>query len=370
MTRRVQYALIGAGAAVRRMHDPAIAKTECDVIAVCDHREHRARRAAEHFNCPWYTDYREMLDELQPEAVVIMAQHKVHAEIAIAALRAGAHVLCEKPMALQVADADAMNQAAAQAGRLLAINYQQRSRPEIVAAKRIIDSGQLGKIQHIDVKTTWTRAAAYYQANEWRGSWNGEGGALLMNQTPHDMDLICWLVGMPARVHAWAPTIFHDISPSDTVQAMMQWPGGAMGVFHASTAEGGKINRFEVIGTGGVIRIDKGALRFARFDQDLYDFIVTAQDGFSHPGMQEVETELGPETGKHEDIHRNFCNAILHGEALVADGPSSLQGLELANGMIASHCSGKTIDFPLDRQAYAELLQRLQDEEAQMERQA
>ncbi len=370
MSRRVQYALIGAGAAVRRMHDPAIADTDCDVIAVCDHREERARKAADHFDCPWYTDYQQLLDQVRPEAVVVMAQHKVHAEIAIAALNAGAHVLCEKPMALQVSDADAMNQAAAKAGRLLAINYQQRTRPEIVAAKRIIDSGQLGRIQHIDVKTTWTRAAAYYQANEWRGSWNGEGGALLMNQTPHDMDLICWLVGMPARVHAWAPTIFHDISPADTVQAMMQWPGGAMGVFHASTAEGGKINRFEVIGTGGVIRVDKGALRLARFDQDLYDFIVTAQDGFSHPGMQEVETELGPETGKHADIHRNFCNAILHGEALVADGPSSLEGLELANGMIASHYSGKTIDFPLDRQAYADLLRRLQDEEAQMERQA
>ena len=363
MTRKVQYALIGAGAAVRRMHDIGIEKSDNEVIAVCDVLEDRARKAGAHFNCPWYTDYRQLLDEVRPEAVVIIAQHKFHADIAIAALRAGAHVLCEKPMGLHTAEADAMNEAAAEAGRLLAINYQQRTRPELVAAKRIIESGQLGQIQHVDVKTTWTRAAAYYKANDWRGSWNGEGGALLMNQTPHDLDLICWLVGMPARVHAWAPTIFHDITPADTVQAMMQWPGGAMGSFHASTAEGGKINRFEIIGTGGVIEINKGELRFARFDQDLYDFLPASPEAFSHPGIEEVETELGPETGSHVDTHRNFCNAILHGEALVADGLTAIRGLELANGMIASHYSGQTIDFPLDRDDYFLLLRRLQREE-------
>ncbi|MCY4526760.1 MAG: Gfo/Idh/MocA family oxidoreductase, partial [Anaerolineaceae bacterium] len=144
MNRKVQYALIGAGAAVRRMHDVAIEKSDNEVIAVCDVLEDRARAAGAHFNCPWFTDYRQLLDEIRPEAVVIIAQHRFHAEIAVAALRAGAHVLCEKPMGLQVAEADAMNQAAAEADRLLAINYQQRTRPETVAAKRIIDSGQLG----------------------------------------------------------------------------------------------------------------------------------------------------------------------------------------------------------------------------------
>ncbi len=363
MSRNVQYALIGAGAAVRRMHDIAIEKSDNDVIAVCDVIEEAARKAGAHFSCPWYTDYQTLLDEVRPEAVVIMAQHKFHAEIAIAALRAGAHVLCEKPMGLHIAQADAMNEAAAAAGRLLAINFQQRTRPEVVAAKRIIESGQLGHLQHVDVKITWTRTAAYYKANAWRGSWNGEGGALLMNQAPHDLDMLCWLTGMPARVYAWAPTIAHRITPADTVQAMLQWPGGAMGSFHASTAEAGKFNRFEIIGSGGFIQINKDSLRFVRFEQDVYDFIPSAEGAFSSPDMQEVEIELGPETGSHFDVHRNFCNAIRDGEALVADGLTAMRGLELANGMIASHHSGQTVNFPLDRDDYAALLERLQVEE-------
>ena len=118
-----------------------------------------------------------------------------------------------------------------------------------------------------------------------------------------------------------------------------------------------------IIGTGGVIEINKGELRFARFDQDLYDFLPASPEPFSHPGIEEVETELGPETGSHVDTHRNFCNAILHGEALVADGLTAIRGLELANGMIASHYSGQTIDFPLDRDDYFALLKRLQREE-------
>ena len=363
MTTSVQYALIGAGAHVRRMHDPALNLLENRVIAVCDIDEAAARAAGEQFNCPWFTDYRALLADIRPEAVVIMAQHKVHSEIAIAALRAGAHVLCEKPMGLHIAQADAMNAEAAAGDRLLAINFQQRTRPEVVAAKRILTSGALGQIQHVDVKITWTRANAYYRANAWRGRWNGEGGAILANQSPHDLDLICWLVGMPARVHAWTPTIAHDITPADTVQAMLQWPDGALGSFHVSTAEAGKFHRFEIIGSAGFIQLGKESLRFVRFDQDIHDFILAARDGYSAPALHEEEIELGPEGGTHVDIHRNFCNAIRHGEALVADGPTAMRGLELANGMVASHYSGQTIDFPLDREAYAALLRRLQREE-------
>lgn len=363
MSKGVQYALIGAGAHVRRMHDPGLQLPDNEVVAVCDREEAAAREAGAHFGCPWYTDYRALLAEVRPEAVVIMAQHKVHAEIAIAALRAGAHVLCEKPMGLHIGEADAMNRAAAEADRLLAINFQQRTRPEVVAAKRILASGALGRIQHVDVKITWTRTAAYYHANDWRGSWKGEGGALLINQAPHDLDLVCWLAGMPARVHAWTPTIAHRIRPADTVQAMLQWPDGAMGAFHASTAEAGEFHRFEIIGSAGFLQLGQGSLRHVRFDQDIRDFIRTATGAYSAPGIQEMEIELGPETGSHVDIHRNFCHAIRHGEALVADGASAMRGLELANGMVASHFSGQTIDFPLDRADYAALLQRLQEEE-------
>jgi predicted dehydrogenase len=193
----------------------------------------------------------------------------------------------------------------------------------------------------------------------WRGRWDTEAGALLMNQAPHDLDMICHLVGMPAQVYAWTPTIAHQISPEDTVQAMMRWSSGALGSFHASTAESGQEQRFEIIGTGGHLQINEGSLQFHRFETDVLEFLKTSDQAFSGPRMQEEIIPLGSETGLHIDIHRNFCAAILQDAPLAAPGTNAIRGLELANAMIYSNYSGATTDLPLDRQHYADLLERL-----------
>jgi predicted dehydrogenase len=307
-----------------------------------------------------------MIDTVKPDVVVVMTPHPLHAEMAIYALRAGCHVLCEKPIALHVQQADAMIAAAEETGNILAINFQQRLRPEIVAARTFLQSGGLGKIQHVDMKIAWTRTARYYGASSWKGRWNGEGGALLMNQCPHDLDLICDLIGMPSKVYAWTPTNVHKISAEDTAQAMLMWESGAIGSFHGSTAEAGMPQRFEIIGTRGVLQINKGEdLILRRFDSDVEEFIATSVEMFAAPGIEEVILEQRSDLkGEHPDIYANFCSAILNGTPVAADPRTAIRGLELANAMIYSHYSGAAVELPLDRQKYADLLADLQAKEA------
>lgn len=364
MTEKLRYALVGVGANVYHMHEPGLGLEGTQIAAVCDLRIDPAQAVAEQWECPYFLDYHQMVDEIKPDAVVIMVPHTLHKDFAIYAMRAGAHVLCEKPMGLEIKEADEMNAVAAETGRILAVNFQQRTRPEIVAAHQLIQAGRLGTIQHVDVKITWTRTYKYYREAGWRGSWNGEGGALLMNQAPHDLDLICYLAGMPSEVYAWTPTIAHQITPEDTVQAMMKWDNGALGSLHASTAEAGQKSRFEIIGTGGYLRILPGTLEFRRFETDIIEFLKTSDKAFAEPAMVEETVELGETTGKHLDIHRDFRDAILNRQAPVAPGTTGSYGLELANGMNYSNYTGQSVKFPLDREAYAALLADLKAKEA------
>ena len=363
MAEKVRYLLVGVGANVYHMHEPAFELDFNEVVAVCDINETAAKAEGEKWGCPHFLDFEEMVANVEADALIVMVPHFAHAEMTIHGLRNGLHVLCEKPMGLQVREADEMNAVAAETGKILAINFQQRLRPEVVAAHKLIQSGRLGHIQHVDVKITWTRTYKYYEVAGWRGRWDTEAGALLMNQAPHDLDMICYLAGQPKKVHAWTPTIAHKITPEDTAQAMLQWENGALGSIHASTAEAGQPQRFEIIGTGGHLQINKGGLVFNSFDMDVVEFLKTSEKAFGAPNLLEEPIELGNETGRHEDIHRNFCDAILNGTPVVAPGTNAIHGLELANAMIYSNYTGETVEFPLDRQKYADLLEDLRAKE-------
>ena len=206
------------------MHLPALQQETVEVVGVTDRDEAVSRARAAELGCPSFPDYRAMLRETRPDVAVILTPHPLHAPMAIDALRAGCHVLVEKPLAVHVAEADAMIEAADDAGRILAVNFQQRLRPEVLRAVELVRSGGLGRVQHLDLAVTWPRTAAYYQLAAWRATWRGEGGGVLLNQAPHDLDLVCHLLGSPARVVAWTRTKLHAIETEDTVQAMLEWP--------------------------------------------------------------------------------------------------------------------------------------------------
>jgi len=357
--RRLRHVIIGIGAGVLGMHRPAWQLETVELVAGSDIDAEAGRRNADEVGCAFYTDHRAMLAETRPDVAVILAPHPFHASLAIDCLEAGCHVLVEKPMAVQVAEADAMIETAQRVGRLLAVNFQQRHRPEIQAARRLIQEGHLGKIQHLDMTAMWTRTAAYYRSGGWRATWAGEGGGVLLNQAPHDLDLICYLLGMPKKVFAWTRTLLHPIETEDTVQAMLEWPNGAIGSVHASTAEAGIPQRLEITGTGGSIQIAHGAITCLRAEVDLCDFVVQCPERFAQPRLVPQPVELPPGSGDHVAVYRNFHDAILHGAPLVADGVEGRMSLELANAMIYSSYTRSEVELPLDRQKYAALFEAL-----------
>jgi predicted dehydrogenase len=358
--RRLRHAVIGVGAGVLKAHLPALLSQGVDLVAVTDVNEEFGRSWAVELGCGFYPDHREMLADKLPEVCVILAPQPFHARIAIDCLEAGSHVLVEKPMAVRLDDADAMVETAREAGRLLAVNFQQRFRPEVRAAKRLIERGELGDVQRVSMTHYWTRPAAYYVAAPWRAVPAIEGGGLLMNQASHDLDLLCHLLGMPERIVAWTATVLHDVEVEDTVQAMLRWSGGAFGSFYTSTAGAGDEPNVAIYGTAGRLRVFEGSLEFERFEVDLKEYAATELDPFGAPSdLERVEVGLEAGPGGHLPVYQDLHEAILKGSPLMVDGVEGRKSLELANAMLNSNLIREEVSLPLDRSRYASMLEEL-----------
>lgn len=358
---KLKHVIIGVGAGVLNMHRPGLALATTELVGVADINTEVGYQRAQELGCPFYADYRAMLAETKPNVAVIITPHPFHAPIAIDCLRAGAHVLVEKPVAIQVAEADAMVEAAARAGRLLAVNFQHRHRADVRTARRLIQEGALGKLQHVAMTAAWPRTTRYFTVVPWRGTWVGEGGGVLMNQAPHQLDILCYLFDLPERVVAWTRTALHRIETEDTVQAMMEWPSGLLGSLHISTAEVGCAERLEIVGTGGSLQLSKdGVLTFERLETDFRTFMTESDNPFSQPAKHIEAVELEAGSGDHLAVYQNLHEAILGGAPLTCDGLEGRKSLELANAMILSSHTGSAVTLPLDRQQYAALLNELQ----------
>ena len=357
MTRPLQYVVIGVGANVLAMHRPALESAMVNLVGVCDHDVNKGRERAAELDCPFFEDYYAMLEETQPDVAVVMTPHPFHADMTVSCLQAGCHVLVEKPMAVHVGEADTMIAAAKDAGRLLAVNFQHRHRPEVRAVYTLIREGRLGKVQHIDMTMAWPRRRNYYQKALWRGTWAGEGGGVSMNQAPHNLDLLCHFLGSPSRVTAWTRTTLHDIETEDTIQAMLEWPGGGLGSLHISTAEAGRPERLELVGTKGVVQLGSGKVSFERFPQALEEFLAEDANPFDEPEVESTLLEMGEGSGDHLAVYRNLNDAVQNGAPLMCDGTQGRMSLELANAMLLSSHLGHAVTLPLDRAAYANFLQ-------------
>lgn len=355
----MRFAVIGVGAGVFSMHKPALQASGVEVVGVSDVNVDAARSRAEEIGCPYFRDHRDLLNRTRPDAVAVLAPHPLHAPLAIDCLDAGAHVLVEKPIAVDVAGADRMIEAAQRNKRLLAVNLQHRTRSEVRTAKKLIGDGRLGDVQRVQLTAIWTRPAFYYRMGGWRGTWRGEGGGILMNQSPHNLDVICHLAGQPRRVMAWNRNLFHQIEAEDTSVAMLEWANGAVGTLLVSTAQIGEAERMEFGGTHGVLLLARGGLEFVESGQDVRAFLAESQNPFGKPELEARDITLEAGTGDHAAIYANFVDAVTNGTPLVAEGTEARMSLELANALIYSSMTGQPVDLPLDRAAYAEMLDRL-----------
>ena len=348
---------IGAGAGIFASHLRGMAATGVQVVGVQDVNQERLRPVAERLGCPAFQDLPSLL-QTEADLAVITTPHPYHADLAVACLRAGLDVLVEKPIAVEVAEADRMVAEAERLGRTLAVVFQYRLRSEVQAARRLVQKGAVGVVQRVDLLATWPRRASYFTSAPWRGTWQGEGGGALINQGQHDLDVLCYVVGQPGRVVSWQRTQLHAIETEDTISAMVEWPSGAVGFIHISTAESDEEQRLELTGTGGRLRLTKGRLELIRNDVDMRDYAVSPGNPYQAPPTLGPEIVTGDDVS-HASVYRDLVEARAAGRPPIAPGHSALLTLELTNALTYSAQTGSEVRMPLDRAAYSALLRSL-----------
>lgn len=296
------------------------------------------------------------------DAVIIATPHYQHTTLGIAALDAGLHVMVEKPISVHKADAERLIAAHAQHPKqVFAAMFQLRTEPRYVKMKKLITDGELGSLVRMSwIITDWFRTEAYYASGGWRATWKGEGGGALLNQCPHNLDIVQWLCGMPARVRGFCQLgRYHNIEVEDNVTAYWEWASGATGVFITSTGEAPGTNRFEICGTRGKLVLENNRLAFTRNETDMVEFSRAAKTGFARPEIWNVEVPFDNAPAQHATLTQNLVDAILDGAPLIAPAEEGMNSVELANASLYSSLTGQTIDLPLDGAAYEKKLQQL-----------
>jgi predicted dehydrogenase len=297
-----------------------------------------------------FADYRKLCASGQIDAVIIATPHFSHPQVAIEALRHGLHVLVDKPLAVHVADGRRMLAAHRDKTLRFGVMFQERSRPLYVTIKSMLQGGVLGDIRRVHwIVTDWFRSQAYYQSSPWRATWKGEGGGLLINQCPHNLDLWQWFVGLPGRVTAHiALGKYHPIEVEDEVNAFLEYPSGATGVFSASTGEAPGTNRLEIAGEKGKLVLEQGKLTFFENALETSVFSRTTPDLFARPPYQVRDIAVHGEGEGHAGVLKNFRDAIVDGVPLLAPAEEALASLELGNAMLLSGLLQRPVDVPLD----------------------
>lgn len=336
------------------------------LTAVCDlkpEKTERIRSMEGGAGLAAFTDYREMLASGLLDAVIVAVPHYFHPPMTIDALRAGLHVICEKPAGVYTKQVKEMNAAAAQSDRLFAMMFNQRTNCVYRKMHEMIQNGELGSIKRINwIITTWYRSQSYYDSGDWRATWRGEGGGVLFNQCPHQLDLLQWVTGMmPARIHSFCHFgKWHDIEVEDDVTAYLEYENGATGVFVTSTADTPGTNRFEILGDQGKLVCENDRLTFSRLQTPEREFNATYRGGFGEPEHETVQVETDGKNPQHLGILNNFANAVLGLEPLFVKGQEGIHGVELMDAMLLSTWLGRTVTLPIDDELYlAELNKRI-----------
>ena len=303
----------------------------------------------------------ELIESGLVDAVLIATPHYSHPAIGMDALKAGLHVLVEKPIAVHKADAERFLAAYTNEKLVFAAMFNQRTDPFYLKIREMVRSGQLGEVHRVNwTITNWFRTEAYYASGDWRATWAGEGGGVLLNQSPHNIDLLQWIFGMPARVRAFCGLgRYHNIEVEDDVTAYFEYPNGATAVFITSTGEAPGTNRLEVAAERGRLVYENDALTFWRNEVPTTEFSRASAKPFDAPACTEIKFPLQGHGGQHVAVLQNFVDAILDGEPPIAPATEGIHSVELANAMLYSSLKKQTVELPLDAAAYEQTLKGL-----------
>jgi predicted dehydrogenase len=331
----------------------------CELVAVCDAN---AAPLEKYRPLKIFSDGNQLIKSGDVNAVIIATPHFQHTSLGISALRAGIHAMVEKPISSHKADAERLIDVAEQHPKVVfAGMFQLRTEPRYLQMQKLIQQGDLGDLVRVNwINTDWFRTEAYYASSDWRATWKGEGGGVLLNQCLHNLDTLQWLCGMPRRVRGFCQFgRFHRIEVEDNVTVFVEWPNGATGTFISSTGESPGANRFEIVGTKGTLVLENNKLVFTRNATDMLEFSRSATQGFLKPESKTEEIPFENAAVPHATMVQNFVNAILDGEPLIAPGEEGIHSVELANAMTYSSLLGETIELPMDGAAWEKKLNQL-----------
>ena len=347
---KLKLGIIGLGAQGREYAmalDRGLVKSIV-LCAVCN-RSAPALRWAEQTLSPSvgkYDNAEQMLRSAGIDAVLVCVPHYQHAEYVMLALRYGLHVLCEKPAGVYSDTVKQMSAAAQKAERVYAVMWNLRAEPAYRRLKQILDAGELGEIRRVTwIATDWYRTQAYYDSGGWRATWAGEGGGILMNQCAHNLDMLCWLFGLPKSVRAFCRYgVKRKIEVENDVTAYFEYPNGAEGIFVASTYEFPGTNYFEISGEYGKIVAERERLLFYKCTESETEFNRKCSSPFDTPEVVLETLEMGPrEREGYLLILENFADAVLRGEALIASGAEAVNEALLCNAIQLSDWTGRSV---------------------------
>ena len=336
------------------------------LTAVCDINKKKLAAFEERFGdtIKYYENAEDMFKSGECDCVIICTPHYSHPELAISALDHELNCIVEKPAGVYTLQVKEMLARAEKSDKILGIMFNQRTNPAFKTMKKMIADGKIGEIKRTNwIITDWYRTQYYYDTGAWRATWAGEGGGVLYNQAPHQLDLFQWIIGMqPSKVHAFCHYgKWHDIEVEDDVTCYVEYPNGATGVFITTTADAPGTNRFEVTGTLGTLIFENNKLYYKQLLKDERLHCKEADKGFETPEvLPTVEVELVGENVQHKGILNNIANAILGLEEVYAPATDGLAGVQLANAMHLSSWLGESVSLPInDELFYEELKKRI-----------
>jgi len=350
---KIRYGIVGVGGMGSGHARTMAGVRECVLTAVCDIDATVAQNVGDAFDVPHCTDYHELIDRDDVDAIIVATPHYYHPEITIYALEQGKPAISEKPVAVTVAAADAMVEAAQRTGTPFGVMHQSRTEPIWQAAHKIVSEGRLGEIYRTMLVYADFRSQAYYNSAGWRATWAGEGGGVLINQAPHSLERFTWLGGLPSKV----PIKDHVIEVEDVASAMLEYPNGAVGYLYCCTNEAPTTNIMEFAGEYGKLQVVGDQIRFWEIPAGVHAFSRSSDQMWAHPEANEVPVELEPREHGHIAIIRNFARHLLYGEPLVAPGVEGIKTVEMINAVILSGKTGEEVAVPVDRARYNAFLQ-------------
>lgn len=363
--KTVKYGIIGLG----NMGSGHIASffkegnvPNAEVVAIADRKPDKVQRICDKYpqaTFDYYSEGADLIDKADVDAVIVAVPHYQHPELCIRALKRGLNVICEKPAGVYTKQVKEMMAVAAESKSLFTMMFNQRTNCVYRKMREMIAGGEIGTVKRVNwIITNWYRSQSYYDSGDWRATWAGEGGGVLFNQCPHQLDLLQWVTGMmPAKIHSFCHFgKWHKIEVEDDVTAYLEFPNGATGVFVTSTADAPGTNRFEVLGTGGKLVVENDKLTYWKNEVDERVFNEEYKGGFGEPKYTVSEVETDGKNPQHSGILRNFTNAILGTEPLFVDGKEGINGVEIMDAMLLSTWLGKAVDLPIDDDLYLKLL--------------